>query len=148
MVDLSNWELICYVPDTGGTQYNFQAPEFGDRRTLDRQQVIKNTGGGNKLVLDRGPALIFLEVTFNWLSIDQVDLMETFWDDVRAAATDWVLDVPKYETTATTAGTVDPVGAYRYSGVSFEQSRLEFSSTRNQFFGTSWILRADSRAEV
>ena len=149
MSTIDSLRITVWVPDPTGTAYMFQAPDFGHNETTDLRQVFMETGGGSQIVLDRGPRIYRLELSFSWLTRSDRDLMQNLFDGVLTGGRDtFTLDIPKYETILSEGGKLDPVGFYRYNVASFDgQGSISFVEQRDGFYSTSWAIRADERVQ-
>lgn len=167
MASITAKKITLYYPNSAAatTTISVRAPQFGDRDTVDRRQVIQETAAGELVVYDRGPARFLLEWDFAYLPVTEKDeLLNFFFDIVRGASSEWDMRVPNYSgkqvklyAGATIAGSsLTAGGGYTagqvvladyiyYRQCSFEDGALTFAQSRDGWFDTSLRIRSKGK---
>lgn len=140
-------DVILYYPSAAAptTTVRIRAPDFGDGETVDRRQVIDETAAGNLIVFDRGPLTYHLDHSFELMPRSERDALESFFvSTVLGARNQFEYRVPRYENLMRG----NPLGAFLYTGATFESGTLEFRQTMDGWFEVAFSIRATGRSNV
>lgn len=147
------------------TQVTIKCPEFADRSTVDRRDVMQESAAGELIVYQRGPARFLIEYTFEFLTdVESQNLANFFYQVVFGAALEFDLKVPNWggdlvtiyagttlAGSAVTAGAGYTVGQQLvpdfiyYTGVTFESPSLTYEQTRDGWYSGSLTMRAKGK---
>lgn len=147
------------------TTVTVRPPQFDDKDTIDRRDVIQESAAGELIVYKRGPSRILIEWDLQFLPVTEKDeLLNFFFFVVYGASNEFTLKVPNWSAKqvklysgATLAGSivtsgggyssgqvVNPDYVY-YTGVTFEESAIGFAQARDGWFNTPIRMRAKGK---
>lgn len=147
------------------TTVTVRPPQFEDKDTIDRRDVIQESAAGELIVYKRGPSRILIEWDLQNLPVSEKDeLLNFFFVVVYGASNEFTLKVPNWSgkqvklySGATIAGSVVTSGGgyvsgqvvnpgfLYYTGVTFEDSAIGFTQWRDGWFNSPIRMRAKGK---